>query len=205
MLNKKQLNITAREIADYCDIDIRTVARHVHNILEALDYKVNSEKTHETEVYGEFQLQRLWSPSGRLNHMIMNYELAEMLMTRLDVLTAYKLRKMLNSYRELSGVILHQLCNRYGAEAVAETLIELGIISEHLDPAPGKTHQVALNKLKNSGGEVQAYFIQVPDLSVETSLVPQMKKSIYFYGETAYQILEHLSGNQKGQLGEITL
>lgn len=205
MLNLKQLNVTAREIADYCEMDVRTINRHVVTILESLGHPVNTEKTANTEIYGEFKIQRLWSPSGRLNHLLMNRPMAEMLLTRLDVKTAYKLCTLLQSYRRVGGVLLDEVCKQHGIPVVAEVLTELGIISKKLEAEPNETYKVALNKMKNSGGEVQAIFLHIPEVNIEDGELVRMRKSLYLYGETAYQVLELLSQREDTHIGEITL
>lgn len=199
------LTVSSREIAAKCDIDIRTLQRHVQTTLEGLGYVLSEEQNFEVETYGEFKIQRIWTASGRLSQILMNTNMAEMLMVRFDVQTAYKLRTMLRRYRQAGGVLLDELCKQHGIPVVAEVLTELGIISKKLEAEPNETYKVALNKMKNSGGEVQAIFLHIPEVNIEDGELVRMRKSLYLYGETAYQVLELLSQREDAHIGEITL
>lgn len=199
------LTVSSREIAAKCDIDIRTLQRHVQTTLEGLGYVLSEEQNFEVETYGEFKIQRIWTASGRLSQILMNTNMAEMLMVRFDVQTAYKLRTMLRRYRQAGGVLLDELCKQHGIQTVADVLVELGIIAKKFEATDDKTYSVALNKIKNSGGEVQALFLHVPEMNVEDGELTRMRKSIYLYGETAYQVMERLSEHGNTINGEITL
>lgn len=205
MQNQIGLTVSSKEIAEKCDVDIRTLQRHVQTTLEGLGYVLSDERTFEIETYGEFKIQRIWTPTGRLSQIRMNTEMAEMLMVRFDIQTAYKIRTMLRRYRQAGGVLLDELCKQHGIPAVAEVLTELGIISKKFEAEPNETYKVALNKMKNSGGEVQAIFLHIPEVNIEDGELVRMRKSLYLYGETAYQVLELLSQREDAHIGEITL
>ena len=205
MQNQTSLTVSSKEIAEKCDVDIRTLQRHVQTTLEGLGYVLSDERTFEIETYGEFKIQRIWTTTGRLSQIRMNPEMAEMLMVRFDIQTAYKIRTLLRRYRQAGGVLVDELCKQHGIQTVAEVLTELGVISKKFEATDDKTYSVALNKIKNSGGEVQALFLHVPEMSVEDGELTRMRKSIYLYGETAYQVIERLSEHGSTINGEITL
>ena len=205
MQNQIGLTVSSKEIAEKCDVDIRTLQRHVQTTLEGLGYVLSDERTFEIETYGEFKIQRIWTTTGRLSQIRMNPEMAEMLMVRFDIQTAYKIRTLLRRYRQAGGVLLDELCKQHGIPAVAEVLTELGIISKKFEAEPNETYKVALNKMKNSGGEVQAIFLHIPEVNIEDGELVRMRKSLYLYGETAYQVLELLSQREDTHIGEITL
>lgn len=205
MQNQIGLTVSSKEIAEKCDVDIRTLQRHVQTTLEGLGYVLSDERTFEIETYGEFKIQRIWTPTGRLSQIRMNTEMAEMLMVRFDIQTAYKIRTLLRRYRQAGGVLVDELCKQHGIQTVADVLVELGIVAKKFEATDDKTYSVALNKIKNSGGEVQALFLHVPEMSVEDGELTRMRKSIYLYGETAYQVIERLSEHGSTINGEITL
>ena len=205
MQNQTGLTVSSKEIAEKCAVDIRTLQRHLQTTLEGLGYVLSDERNFEIETYGEFKIQRIWTPTGRLSQIRMNTEMAEMLMVRFDIQTAYKMRTLLRRYRQAGGVLLDELCKQHGIPAVADVLVELGIVAKKFEATDDKTYSVALNKIKNSGGEVQALFLHVPEMSVEDGELTRMRKSIYLYGETAYQVMERLSEHGSTINGEITL
>ena len=205
MQNQTGLTVSSKEIAEKCAVDIRTLQRHLQTTLEGLGYVLSDERNFEIETYGEFKIQRIWTPTGRLSQIRMNTEMAEMLMVRFDIQTAYKMRTMLRRYRQAGGVLLDELCKQHGIQTVADVLVELGIVAKKFEATDDKTYSVALNKIKNSGGEVQALFLHVPEMSVEDGELTRMRKSIYLYGETAYQVIERLSEHGSTINGKITL
>ena len=205
MQNQTSLTVSSKEIAEKCDVDIRTLQRHVQTTLEGLGYVLSDERTFEIETYGEFKIQRIWTTTGRLSQIRMNPEMAEMLMVRFDIQTAYKIRTLLRRYRQAGGVLVDELCKQHGIQTVADVLVELGIVAKKFEATDDKTYSVALNKIKNSGGEVQALFLHVPEMSVEDGELTRMRKSIYLYGETAYQVIERLSEHGSTINGKITL
>ena len=205
MQNQTSLTVSSKEIAEKCDVDIRTLQRHVQTTLEGLGYVLSDERTFEIETYGEFKIQRIWTTTGRLSQIRMNPEMAEMLMVRFDIQTAYKIRTLLRRYRQAGGVLVDELCKQHGIQTVADVLVELGIVAKKFEATDDKTYSVALNKIKNSGGVVQALFLHVPEMSVEDGELTRMRKSIYLYGETAYQVIERLSEHGSTINGKITL
>lgn len=194
MKTQSLLTYTARDLAEKCSLDVRTVNKHVITILEDLGYSLDGSKNSQIENYGEFSIQRLWSPTGRLNHLLMNHSMAEMLATRFDTKTAYQMRSLLISYKQLGGVLIQNLFNTYGKDPVFEALFHLNLIPEK---PTGKTFTLNTFMLKNEKGTSDAIFIQIPVTELVSDnpevYATRMVKSLYFFGNTAYSLIELLS------------
>lgn len=197
---------TARNIADTCNLDVRTVNKHVYSVLTDLGFTLSETKDSNIETYGEFEIQRLWSPAGRLNHLIMNQPMAEMLATRFDTKTAYQIQKLVRQYKELGGFLIQTLFNTYGNEAVFNALVTIGLMEKLPE---GKVFTLLMENLKNKGGRTQAIFVQMPITELVSddpeTYATRMVKSLYIYGETGYQLINALTRQDLAQGIELDL
>lgn len=203
---RNEITHTSRNIAENCNLDVRTVNKHIYSILKDLGFSLSEIKDSKPECYGEFQIQRFWSPAGRLNHLVMNQPMAEMLATRFDTKTAYQIQKLVRQYKELGGFLIQTLFNTYGNEAVFNALVTIGLMEK---PPEGKVFTLLMENLKNKGGRTQAIFVQMPITELVSddpeTYATRMVKSLYIYGETGYQLINALTRQDLAQGIELDL
>ena len=190
-------NHNSREIADLCNLDIRTVNKKILTTLTELGYVLNENPNNQLEVYGEFSMLRLYTPTGRLMNILVNDDLLDLVRTQFDVVTAYKLRRMLKSFVSYGGLIVNQLRRRYSLELILDGLVHVGLVVTSEESASGYRYNVP--NLANTSGNMEAFLIRVADIELVDSenqkgqyLVTGDRKTLFIYGETAKRLLDYL-------------
>lgn len=190
-------HINSRKIADICELDVRTVNKHIFATLNALGHTLSDSKDGEVETYGEFQIMRLYTPTGRLSHILINEPLADLIRTRFDVVTAYKLQQLLKGFTNYGGLIINQLRNRYSPELIIQGLIHVGLVENCEQARSG--YRFIVENSKNASGVNEAYFIKVPkaeliksDTNDDIYITSSESRTLFVYGETAKRLMEYL-------------
>lgn len=190
-------NHNSREIADLCNLDIRTVNKKILNTITELGYTLNENPNNQLEVYGEFSMLRLYTPTGRLMNILVNDDLLDLVRTQFDVVTAYKLRRMLKSFVSYGGLIVNQLRRRYSLELILQGLIHVGLVVVSEESASGYRYNVP--NLAKESRNVEAFLIRVAEIELVESeiqdgryLVTGDRKTLFVYGETAKRLLDYL-------------
>ena len=190
-------NHNSREIADLCNLDIRTVNKKILNTITELGYTLNENPNNQLEVYGEFSMLRLYTPTGRLMNILVNDDLLDLVRTQFDVVTAYKLRRMLKSFVSYGGLIVNQLRRRYSLELILQGLIHVGLVVVSEESASGYRYNVP--NLAKESRNVEAFLIRVAEIELIESenqdgqyLVTGDRKTLFVYGETAKHLLDYL-------------
>lgn len=190
-------NHNSREIADLCNIDIRTVNKKILTTITDLGYVLNENPNNQLEVYGEFSLLRLYTPTGRLMNILVNDDLLDIVRTRFDVITAYKLQRMLKNFTNYGGLIVNQLRRRYSLELILLGLVHVGLVVVSEESASGYRYNIP-NLVKGSRN-VEAFLIRVAEIELVDSgnkddhyLITGDRKTLFIYGETAKRLLDYL-------------
>ena len=190
-------NHNSREIADLCNLDIRTVNKKILNTITELGYTLNENPNNQLEVYGEFSMLRLYTPTGRLMNILVNDDLLDLVRTQFDVVTAYKLRRMLKSFVSYGGLIVNQLRRRYSLELILQGLIHVGLVVVSEESTSGYRYNVP--NLAKESRNVEAFLIRVAEIELIESenqdgqyLVTGDRKTLFIYGETAKRLLDYL-------------
>lgn len=190
-------NHNSREIADLCNLDIRTVNKKILNTITELGYTLNENPNNQLEVYGEFSLLRLYTPTGRLMNILVNDDLLDLVRTRFDVVTAYKLQRMLKNFTNYGGLIVNQLRRRYSLELILEGLVHIGLVVVSEEAASGYRYNIP-NLVKGSRN-VEAFLIRVAEIELVDSgnkddqyLITGDRKTLFIYGETSKRLLDYL-------------
>lgn len=190
-------HINSREIAAICDLDVRTVNKHVFATLEALGHTLSDAKDGKVETYGEFQILRVYSTTGRLLHVLINEPMTDLIRTRFDVVSAYKLQQLLKGFINYGGLIVNQLRNRYSPELIIQGLLHIGLV-ENCEHAKSGYRFVVENS-KNASGLNEAYFIKVPkaelvksDTNDDIYITSSESRTLFVYGQTAKKLMEYL-------------
>lgn len=190
-------HVNSREIANICNLDVRTVNKHIIATLEALGHTLSDEKNSQVEKYGEFQIQRMYSPAGRLLNILINEPMVDLIRTRFDVVTAYKLQQLLKGFTNYGGLIINQLKNRYSPELIIQGLLHIGLIENSEEAKSG--YRFVVENSKNASGLNEAYFIKVPkaeliksDTNDDMYITSSESRTLFVYGQTAKQLMEYL-------------
>lgn len=190
-------NHNSREIADLCNLDIRTVNKKILTTITELGYILNENPNNQLEVYGEFSLLRLYTPTGRLMNILVNDDLLDLVRTRFDVVTAYKLQRMLKNFTNYGGLIVNQLRRRYSLELILEGLVHIGLVVVSEEAASGYRYNIP-NLVKGSRN-VEAFLIRVAEIELVDSgnkddqyLITGDRKTLFIYGETSKRLLDYL-------------
>ena len=190
-------NHNSREIADLCNLDIRTVNKKILTTITELGYILNENPNNQLEVYGEFSLLRLYTPTGRLMNILVNDDLLDLVRTRFDVVTAYKLQRMLKNFTNYGGLIVNQLRRRYSLELILLGLVHVGLVVVSEDSASGYRYNIP-NLVKGSRN-VEAFLIRVAEIELVDSgnkddqyLITGDRKTLFIYGETSKRLLDYL-------------
>lgn len=190
-------HVNSREIANICNLDVRTVNKHIIATLEALGHTLSDEKNSQVEKYGEFQIQRMYSPAGRLLNILINEPMVDLIRTRFDVVSAYKLQQLLKGFTNYGGLIVNQLKNRYSPELIIQGLLHIGLIENCEHAKSG--YRFVIENFKNASGLNEAYFIKVPkaeiiksDTNDDIYITSSESRTLFVYGQTAKQLMEYL-------------
>lgn len=190
-------HVNSREIANICALDVRTVNKHIIATLEALGHTLSDEKNSQVEKYGEFQIQRMYSPAGRLLNILINEPMVDLIRTRFDVVSAYKLQQLLKGFTNYGGLIVNQLKNRYSPELIIQGLLHIGLIENCEQAKSG--YRFVIENFKNASGLNEAYFIKVPkaeliksDTNDDIYITSSESRTLFVYGQTAKQLMEYL-------------
>ncbi len=190
-------HINSREIAAICAFDVRTVNKHIFATLEALGHTLSDTKDGKVETYGEFQILRVYSTTGRLLHVLINEPMTDLIRTRFDVVSAYKLQQLLKGFINYGGLIVNQLRNRYSPELIIQGLLHIGLV-ENCEHAKSGYRFIVENS-KNASGLNEAYFIKVPKAELVKSdnnddiyITSSESRTLFVYGQTAKKLMEYL-------------
>ena len=190
-------HVNSREIANICALDVRTVNKHIIATLEALGHTLSDEKNSQVEKYGEFQIQRMYSPAGRLLNILINEPMVDLIRTRFDVVSAYKLQQLLKGFTNYGGLIVNHLKNRYSQELIIQGLLDIGLIENSEEAKSG--YRFVVENSKNASGLNEAYFIKIPKAEIiksETNedmyITSSETRTLFVYGETAKRLMEYL-------------
>ena len=190
-------HVNSREIANICALDVRTVNKHIIATLEALGHTLSDEKNSQVEKYGEFQIQRMYSPAGRLLNILINEPMVDLIRTRFDVVSAYKLQQLLKGFTNYGGLIVNHLKNRYSQELIIQGLLDIGLIENSEKAKSG--YRFVVENSKNASGLNEAYFIKIPKAEIiksETNedmyITSSETRTLFVYGETAKRLMEYL-------------
>lgn len=190
-------HVNSREIASICNLDVRTVNKHIIATLDALGHTLSDEKNSQVEKYGEFQIQRMYSPAGRLLNILINEPMVDLIRTRFDVVSAYKLQQLLKGFTNYGGLIVNQLRRRYSLELILEGLIHVGLVVVSEEATSGYRYNIP-NLVKGSR-KVEAFLIRVAEIELVDSgnkddqyLITGDRKTLFIYGETSKRLLDYL-------------
>lgn len=190
-------HVNSREIANICALDVRTVNKHIIATLEALGHTLSDEKNSQVEKYGEFQIQRMYSPAGRLLNILINEPMVDLIRTRFDVVSAYKLQQLLKGFTNYGGLIINHLRNRYSQELIIQGLLDIGLIENSEKAKSG--YRFVVENSKNASGLNEAYFIKIPKAEIiksetndDTYITSSETRTLFVYGETAKRLMEYL-------------
>lgn len=190
-------HVNSREIANICNLDVRTVNKHIIATLDALGHTLSDEKNSQVEKYGEFQIQRMYSPAGRLLNILINEPMVDLIRTRFDVVSAYKLQQLLKGFTNYGGLIVNQLRRRYSLELILDGLVHVGLVVVSEDSASGYRYNIP-NLVKGSRN-VEAFLIRVAEIELVDSgnkddqyLITGDRKTLFIYGETSKRLLDYL-------------
>lgn len=196
-MNLATNHVNSREIANICTLDVRTVNKHIVATIEALGYTLSEDKNSQVETYGEFQIQRMYSPAGRLLNILINEPMVDLIRTRFDVISAYKLQQLLKGFTNYGGLIVNQLKNRYSPELIIQGLIHIGLVDNCDKSKSG--YRFMIENFKNASGVNEAYFIKVPkaeliksDANDDIYITSSESRTLFVYGQTAKKLMEYL-------------